>query len=163
MRSYTASEIRRLARKIVQLDRRLALASLPGKVKPGSQDYEQRVLRLVIGTTSDGKDILSPLTRWNEPGAGNLKIHSPPADNEQMTLDSPSGAVGTGSQAKWATYDDDNRSPSQSGEEHVIEFMGKARITLKADLIRLDLAGESLVEMTPDGIDLVGKRIRENP
>ena len=84
MRDDVARELRQLRRENVRLHRRIALSKLPGKVKPGSQDMKTRTVRLVIGKTSDGQEILSPPVRWAQQGAGRLKLHSVPNDNEQM-------------------------------------------------------------------------------
>ncbi len=140
MRSMAAFEIRRLHRKIAQLDRRVGLVDLGGKVKPGSQDMKQRTVVLVLGQTVDGKDILSPPVRWQGTGAGALKMHAVPADSEQMTLHSPSGTIGTGSMAHWGTFDKDNPPPSQSKDEAVLQFGGKAQITFGKDFLKLAYA-----------------------
>lgn len=122
MRSLAAVELRTLRRQVNQLSGRIARQNLPGKVHPGSQDMEARTVRLEIGQDEAGAPILSPPVRWQEPGAGRLKIHSVPADNEQMNLQNGSGTVGAGSMAVWSTYDDDNEPPSDKPEEAVIKF-----------------------------------------
>jgi phage baseplate assembly protein gpV len=134
---YLASELRTLHRKIQRADRRLATMMLPGKVKPGSQDLEKRTVRLILGTDAQGKEVLSPPVRWQQQGAGTLKIHSVPADNEQMQLTSQSGTVGGASSAQWATYDDDHAPPSEKDIEAVIEFASGARWTIQKDAHRL--------------------------
>lgn len=130
MRSLVATELRTLRRLLQQAELRLASQMISGKVLPGSQDMENRTVRLELGKDSDGEPILSPPVRWQEPGAGRLKVHSAPADNEQMRLDSPSGTVGTASLAIFATYDDDNEPPSQDAEEAVLSF-GETTIALR--------------------------------
>jgi phage baseplate assembly protein gpV len=137
MRSLAARELRVLRRHVAQLNRRLAMSGLPGKVKPGSQDMEKRTLRLVLGKTPDGEEILSPPVRWPQQGAGRLKIHAVPADNEQMMLRSPSGTVGAPSMADWATYDDDHAPPSDKDTEAVLEFASGTRLTIESDRTRL--------------------------
>lgn len=130
MRSLSASEIRTLRRLLHQAESRTARQILTGKVHPGSQDLKNRTVRLELGTGEDGKPILSPPVRWQEPGAGRLKVHAVPADNEQMILTSPSGTIGTGSLAVWATYDDDNAPPSDKAEEAVLSF-GETTVALR--------------------------------
>jgi phage baseplate assembly protein gpV len=131
-----ARELRTLRRQLIQTNGRLARMVLPGKVKPGSQDMDNRTVRLVLGTDEDGSEILSPPVRWPEPGAGRLQVHSVPADNEQMDLQSPSGTIGTTSKAIWATYDEDNPPPSQEADEAVVTF-GESTVRLKADEARV--------------------------
>ncbi len=159
MKDLVANHLRALHRKIQQADRRHGLVDIAGKVKPGSQDMDKRTVRLVIGQSSDGQDVLSPPVRWQATGAGALKMHAVPADNEQMTLHSPSGTVGSGSLAHWGTYDQDNPPPSQSKDESVIQFGGKAQITFGKDSLRLsfgtdsyvDVAEKTILVRVPDG------------
>lgn len=133
MRDETARELRTLRSEIQRANRRIATGRLVGKVKAGSQDLEKRTVQLIIGETPDGKEILSPPVRWKQQGAGRLKIHSVPADNEQMELTSPSGTIGQGSTAQFSTYDDDNAAPSSKDSEAVIEFSDGSRITIEKD------------------------------
>lgn len=139
-----ASTFRRLNRRIERVNRRLATVDLPGKVIAGSQDYATRTLRLDLGRSADGRVIKGPMIGWQQPGAGTLKVHAPPKDDEQMRLRSPSGTVGTGSLADWSTYDDDNAPPSTSGEEAVLEFGGASRITMRSDEMVLKLGAASV-------------------
>jgi phage baseplate assembly protein V len=132
-----SSELRTLHRKVQKLDRRLATTLLPGKVKPGSQDLQKRTVRLILGTDAKGEEVLSPPVRWQQQGAGTLKIHAVPADNEQMLLTSQSGTIGAGSSAQWATYDQDHNPPSDKDTEAVIEFASGARWTIQQDGHRL--------------------------
>ncbi|MGX1100253.1 phage baseplate protein [Amorphus sp. MBR-141] len=135
-RSLVASELRTLHRKVHQAEGRLARSVLTGKVQPGSQDLAKRTVRLVLGRNDDGEDILSPPVRWQEPGAGTFKVHAVPADHEQMTLLSPSGTIGDGSEAVWGTYDDDHAPPSSAGDEAVLTF-GDTRLTFRGDQARV--------------------------
>lgn len=155
MRDLAAVEIRRLHRKVADADRRLSLAQLPGKVKKGSQDMEKRTVRLVIGKSKDGQEILGPPVRWQQPGAGRLKIHAAPKDGEQMVLQSPSGTVGGGSLAVWGTYDSDNAPPSKSKDETVIEF-DKAKITLGKDELVVQYGDKQGFKITGEGLQMLG-------
>lgn len=120
-------EIRRLHKKVASADRRIALMSLPGKVH--EKDQEKRQLRLRLGQTADGRDILGPWSRWQESGAGALSVHKEPDIGEQMTLHSPSGTVGEASIAGPATYDKDHEPPSNSSDTAIIQC-GKGRIEI---------------------------------
>ncbi len=135
--SALAAELRRLRRQIVQVNRRVATARLTGKVKPGSQDMDKRTVRLILGEAADGSEILSPPVRWAQQGAGRLKIHSVPADNEQMMLTSPSGTIGAASIAEWATYDDDHGAPSDKDSEAVITFADGTRVSIEKEMTRI--------------------------
>lgn len=148
MTSLAAVELRILRRQLNQLSGRLARNTLVGKVHPGSQDIQARTVRLELGEDADGQPILSPPVRWQEPGAGRLKVHAVPADNEQMMLQSPSGTIGTASIAVWATYDDDNGPPSEKEDEAVWTFGEDVRVELRGGDVRVK-APKVLVE-SPD-------------
>lgn len=129
-------EIRRLHKKVAAADRRIALMNLPGKV--AEKDPAKRTLRLRIGQTADGRDILGPPVRWQEATAGGMRIHSEPDMEEQMTLISPSGTVGASSIAGPATYDRDHEAPSDSSDTAVFE------------------RGRGRIEIGPDGVTVIG-------
>lgn len=139
MRDVQASEIRRLHKKVAAADRRIAVMLLPGKV--AEVDPERRMLRLRIGRTSAGEDILGPWSRWQEPAAGGMSVHSEPAIGEQMLLSSQSGTVCAASIAVPGTYDKDHQAPSKSSDTAVFE------------------RGGSRIELGPQGVRLVGARI----
>ncbi len=161
MRSLVASEIRRLRRDVTHLERRISLGKLTGKVVPGSQDKEKRTVQLEIGKSADGRVIKSPPVRWRQQGAGKLKIHAVPADNEQMTLDSPDGTIGSASLADWGTYDKDHTPPS-SEDEVVMEFgsgklkMTDADVSIEFGTTKLKLTNEE-VSLTQGGKGVVIK------
>lgn len=157
MRDLVASELRRLHRKCAQLDRRLSLVDLTGKVQKGSHDMEKRTVRLVLGKTAEGKEILSAPSRWDATGAGEFKMHAAPKDGEQMTLHSPSGTVGPTSLARWGTYDKDNEPPSKKKDEAVLEFGGKAKIAFGKDSLKITVGDKSGFEITGDELKMLGK------
>lgn len=129
-------EIRRLHKKIAAADRRIAMQDLPGKVV--QKNPAKRELRLRLGTTADGQDILGPWSHWQEATAGGMRIHSEPDIGEQMRLISASGTVGQGSLAVPATYDQDHEAPSDSSDTAVFE-RGKGRL-----------------EIGPEGVTVIG-------
>lgn len=173
MKSMVADSIRLLSRQLAQANRRLAQVDLTGKVKAGSQDMEARTVRLVLGKTADGKEILSAPVRWDTAGAGRLKTHQAPKDNEQMSLHSPSGVVGPTSLARFSTYDKDNKPPSKSKDEAVLQFddhasisigkdsltvsYDKAKVTLSKDTIKLAFDGSSGFEVNKDELKMLGR------
>lgn len=173
MKSMVADSIRLLSRQLAQANRRLALVDLTGKVKAGSQDMDARTVRLVLGKTADGKEILSAPVRWDTAGAGRLKTHQAPKDDEQMSLHSPSGVVGPTSLARFSTYDKDNKPPSKSKDEAVLQFdehasvtFGKdsltfsyddAKISLSKSTIKVALGDSSGFEVSKDELKMLGK------
>ncbi len=138
MRSLAALENRRIRNALEAAERRIAMSNLPGKVSGEHIDREKRLIRLKLGETADGQPILGPWSRWQEAGAGGLKIHSEPAPNEQMMLTSFSGTVGSASIAVPATYDQDHEAPSKSGDTAVME------------------RGGGRIEIGPNGVKVLG-------
>ena len=129
MHDAATQEIRRLHKKVAAADRRIAVMALPGKV--AQVDPDRRMLRLKIGKTANGEDILGPWVRWQEATAGGMRIHSEPAIGEQMILSSQSGTVGEASIAMPGTYDKDHAAPSKSSDTAVFER--GARIEISQD------------------------------
>lgn len=155
MRNEVAYQIRRLHRKHAQVDRRLGLIDIVGKAKAGSQDMEKRTVRLVLGTTKDGKEILSPPIRWQGTAAGDFMMHAVPADNEQMVMHSPSGTVGNGTMAHWGTYDQDHQPPSKNKNE-AMHKRGKASITFKDDKLVIKFGDKSGFEISEKELKMLG-------
>ncbi|WP_319775493.1 phage baseplate protein [Breoghania sp.] len=153
-----ASEFRTLRRHLNQTAGRIARQQITGKVHPGSQDLKARTIRLELGIDAKGKPILSPPVRWQEPAAGSFRVHSVPADNEQMVLTSPSGSVGTASLAVRATYDNDTSPPSQSAGEGVLR-VGSSRIVMKDG--EMTISADHL-KLISDHIDTQGEKITHN-
>lgn len=151
MRNLAAFEITRLHRKHARVDRQLGLVDITGKVKPGSQDMQKRTVVLVLGTGSQG-NVESPPLRWQATGAGALKMHACPDDNEQMVMHSPSGVIGSGSLAHWGTYDQDHAPPSQSKDEAVLQFGTKAQVTFGKTSIRVSFGTDSYVDVAEQQI-----------
>ena len=118
---------------------------------------DKRTVRLVLGKTADGQEVLSPPVRWQGTGAGAFKMHATPADNEQMVLHSPSGTIGNGSMAHWGTYDQDNPPPSKNKDEVVLEYGGKAKVTFGKDYIEIRADDKAYVKIKhgDDGINVV--------
>lgn len=136
MRDPVELELRRQAARTEAAERRLAQTVLYGKV--AEKDSEKRRLRLKLGTSSKGDDVLSPWLRWQEAGVGSLSIHGEPAVGEQMMMLSPSGTIGAGSIAMRGSYDRDHAAPSKSSDTAVIT------------------AGKGRIEIGPNGIELIG-------
>ena len=136
MRDPVSLELRRAFARTEAAERRLAQTILRGKV--AEKDAEKRRVRLKLGTSSDGKDVLSPWLPWQEAGVGALSIHAEPSIGEQMIMLSPSGTIGAGSIAMRGSYDRDHASPSQASDTAVFA------------------AGGGRIEMGPDGLRLIG-------
>lgn len=165
MTPMVADVNRRLIRRVVELERRLACVVLTGTV--AEIDHAKRRLRLAVGTNASGNPVLSPWVRWAEAGGdGLLKVHVPPKKGVLMTLISPSGTIGEGSVAHWATYTDGNQAPSQADDTAVLQA-GSVEVHLKesgalllkaSQSITLDVGGDAIT-ITPEEIR-AGKVLR---
>lgn len=136
-RNETATEIRRLRQMMERTNRRIAMMNIPGKVKASETDREKRTVRLVLGTSKSGEEIMSPPVRWQESTAGRMRIHSEPDDQEQMIMHSASGTVGLSSMAMPGTYDTAHESPSKEEDLSVFDRGDGARIELGNGMIHL--------------------------
>lgn len=141
--------------RLAELERRVA-----GMVRHGTVeqvDPAKGRVRLRLGETN-GKPFLGPWVPYAQV-AGALKVHTPPSVGQQMTLLSPTGdprqAV-----ALPMTWSNQNASPSQKGDEHVLTF-GSCRIELRGNEIIVKVprlfveCDGSTFELTGGGLKMV--------
>lgn len=141
--SEVASELAFLRREITRLNRKLALARLPGKVKEvKSEEGDWRVCLDMGEDPETGDKVLSPWVRVQPASAGALKIKVRPSEGEQMYLMSASGVVGADSVAMWGAFDQDH--PAPAGDEDVIFERGNARLTIEDGKILAKVDGVTL-------------------
>jgi hypothetical protein len=126
--SLYASELRRLRRESVRVNRRLALAHVEGVV--AERDEEKWKVRLELATDEDGKKILSP---WVKPHSNSSGVYkdspSLPAVGDRMRLHSPSGIVGGASYAIPSAFDDEVKRPEGQTEDERVREYGKTRVS----------------------------------
>ena len=149
-------ELVELASRVAELERRFAGMMRPGTVE--EVDPKKQIVRLNFGDSDDGKPFLSPWVPYAQI-AGALKVHTPPSKGQQFTMLSPSGdwqqAV-----ALPLTWSDQNQSPSDKGDEHVLTF-GNVRITLKDNLTEVKV-GDVTMKVTGDGVSITGGRVEHD-
>jgi phage baseplate assembly protein gpV len=140
-------EIVELVARVNELERRFASAFRHGTVE--QVDPAKHLVRIRLGEPGqDGGDpFIGPWVPYAQI-AGALKVHSPPSAGQQMTMLNPTGDFRQ-AVAIPLTWSDQNASPSQNGDEHVIKF-GDITIVLKADSVKFTI-GEHVVNMTKDG------------
>lgn len=136
MRDPVALEFRRQIARLEAAERRMAMMVITGKVE--IVDAGKRRLRLNLGKSANGKDVLSPWIRWQESGVGALSVHSEPEKGEQMIMLSASGTVGAGSIAMPSTFDKDHSAPSSESDRTVIMRQGGRIVVAAPDI---DLIG----------------------
>lgn len=150
-------ELADLMARVNDLERRLSRMVRHGTVHPGSTDPKAGTTRLRLGGT-DEQPYLSPPIKYAQV-AGALKVHSPPSDGQQMTIFSPSGDWRQGT-ALPMTWSDQNQSPSDKGDEHVVTF-GDVTITLKGGGVTVSVGGVSW-SLTGSGETTTGGMVKHN-
>lgn len=152
--SYIASELRRLRRENVRLNRKLALMEIPGKVI--ERDETKKLVRLEIGEDpATGDTIKGP---WIRPpsvlGAGGTKAFRLPDLGEAMTMRSASGVVGADSVAHFGPFNaDENKHPENQAEDELVLERGNARLSLSGKGFALT-KGDETVKLTGDGLSI---------
>ncbi len=150
--SYIASELRRLRRENVRLNRKLAMMDLPGKVV--ERDEKKKLVRLEIGEDPEtGEKIKGP---WIRPpsvlGAGGTKAFRLPDIGEAMVMHSASGVVGADSSAQFAPHnEDENKAPENQAEDEFVLERGDGRISLSGKGIALT-KGDETVKLSGEGL-----------
>lgn len=129
-----------LMRRLDDVERRLNNSVRHGKVT--DVDAKKRICRLAIGGTDD-EPFKSPWMPYGQI-AGALKIHSPPSVGQNMTAFSPSGDFRQATAMPF-TWNDDNPSPSDKPDEHVLTI-GNVKITVKNDLVEVDVGNAKFTE-----------------
>lgn len=130
------AELTALAGRVADLERRLAGTMRHGKVD--EVNPEEAWVRLDFGKNDNGDKFLSPKIPYAQI-AGELKLHSPPSEGQQMTMLAPGGdwqqAV-----AVPMTWSNDNPSPSDAGDVHKLTF-GEWVITLETGTLTVECGG----------------------
>ncbi|MBF6992726.1 phage baseplate assembly protein V [Cupriavidus sp. IK-TO18] len=155
--------LRSIFERLQEHERRLAGSNWTGKVK--EVDPAKKLVRIVLGKDDDGHEVLSPWMPYAQT-AGALKVHNPPSVGQVMTISSEAGDLEQG-RAHPFHWSDDNPSPSDSGDEHVMTF-GSVTVTLTAGGLKLEVGGTVLevgagkIGMLADLIDTRGGALQHN-
>lgn len=132
--------LREISGKLQEHGRRIAGGEFRGKVT--AVDAGKKKVRVEIGKDPDGNPVLSPWTPYRQI-AGALKLHTPPSVGQTMTVRADTGDIQQGI-AEPLHWSDDNGSPSDSGEEHVLTF-GDVRVALDTAGVALTVGGTTFV------------------
>lgn len=146
--------LRGLEKQIVEVDQRVARVLMHGKViKDGVRKQgDDWQVRLELGRDADDKPVESPWVTVQPLSSGALKIKVKPSEGQRYTLLSPSGVIGTGSQAIRAPFDDDH--PAPKGDEDLVLEIGNAKLVIKDGLIGLKV-GNNEIELKADSVNHV--------
>lgn len=131
---------------------RAANADVQGTVH--QVDPTKQKVRLRLGG-SDEEPFLSPWVSYGQT-AGAMKFHNPPSVGQQMKLSSPGGDWMQG-YATPTTFSDENASPSDKGDEHVLTI-GSLRAVVKGDSLVVTIGGSSF-RMTGSEIEQIASKI----
>lgn len=150
------SLFRRVFERLSEHERRLAGTEVRGKVK--QVDPDKARVRLVIGKSEDGEDVMSPWIPYAQT-AGKLKVHSAPSVGQTMAIRSETGDIEQGVAAPFH-WSEGNDAPSKKGEDHVITI-GAFTITLNGDALTINgpkillNCDGSTFELTGGGLKMV--------
>lgn len=119
--------------RMAELERAFAGLFRHGTVE--EVDPKKQIVRIKLGDDDDGNPFLSPWIPYGQT-AGAFKWHNPPSKGQQMTMLAP---VGDWPQAiaMPMTWSDDNKSPSEKGDEHVMTF-GNVKIVVTGDKVTIE-------------------------
>lgn len=145
-----------LVLRVSELERRQANMIRHGPVE--EVDPKKQLVRIGLGVDDQGKPILGPWVPYAQI-AGAMKVHSVPSKGQNMTMMNPGGDF---RQAVCVpmTWSDNNKSPSEKGEEHVLTF-GNVNVTIKDGSVKITVGGHSL-DITGDGSIFSGGKIEHD-
>lgn len=143
-------QFRDMMREVSDLKRRIDSSVRHGVVS--DVDAKKHRVRLKIGGTEQEPQ-KSPWVPYGQI-AGKVKLHSPPSVGQQMTIFAPTGDFRQGV-AMPLTWSDQNKSPSEKPDEHVLTFENVS-ITMKKDSLKLTV-GDASIEITKDSIASIAK------
>ena len=150
-------ELVEIVRRVAELERRVASMVRHGTVEAVDTSNGKHVVRLRLGG-SDDQPFMSPWVPYGQI-AGAMKVHSPPSVGQEMTLISPGGDFRQAF-AMPLSWSDENQSPSDKSDEHVLKF-GSVTVTIKGDGVKIEVGGHSL-ELTSDGSLFKGGKIEHD-
>lgn len=125
--------------RITALERRVAGMIKHGPVK--EVNAAEGWVRFDFGEGDNGT-FLSPKVHYAQM-AGDMKFHNPPSVGQQMTYFAPGGDPRQAI-ALPMTWSDQNQSPSDKGDEHVMTF-GDVRIAINGGSIEMTVGGNGFV------------------
>lgn len=127
--------LRRQARELAQLNRRVAAMSLHGDVV--EVDATAKKVRVKLGEDPEtGEAVLTPWIRVAASNAGRIKTASLPSVGEIVEVASESGIVGPASVARPGVFTDASRRPEHEADEYVASSGGSA-LRVKDDEAKL--------------------------
>lgn len=140
-------EIVELAKRVSVLEQAVERQMRPGTVHEVDAKKQRFRMRL---NGDDGEPFLGPWIPYGQT-AGALKFHNPPSVGQQMMMFAPAGEYRQAT-AYPMTFSDDNASPAEGGDEHVMTF-GSVRLEIRGEQLKATVGGASL-ELTDGAITI---------
>ena len=153
-----ARDLRRIRRHLAQTERRIANSEIKGRVT--HVDDAKRKCRVRIGTTADGRPVLSPWVSWAEASNGFVSEHVPMRVGDPVVLRSKSGVLGAGSVAEREAYSGVHPAPSNAADAAVSKT-GGITITRREDGLEI-AAGGTTFAFSADGFRQTGGSIEHD-
>jgi hypothetical protein len=150
--------LRDVLERLQESNRRLAGVEMRGKIPENGIDAAKKKIRVVLGKTPEGEDVLSPWVPVKQV-AGALKLHSLPSVGQVMSIRSETGDIEQGV-AEPFHWSDDNPAPSDDPEEHLLQF-GDVTVSLKSGGLRVSVGG-CVWDFTSSGFDQTGGSIQHD-
>lgn len=144
--------IAELTMRIAELERRLDASVRHGKVT--DVDAQKHLARIEIGER-EGKPVKSPWVPYAQ-FAGAFKFHNPPSVGQQLTLFAPNGELRQAMLLPF-TWSDQNQSPSNDKDEHIITF-GDFRMEITKNRFLVKFKGSEL-ELKDGHANVVGDKV----
>lgn len=141
-----------LARSVEQ-DRRIGAVEFRGRV--AEVDGVKKAIRMVIGQTPEGEDVLSPWTVVSQT-AGAMKFHDLPSVGQQGVITSANGDI---EQARFSPlhWSDENGSIS---DDPAVKIMQLGDVSVRWDDSSISArVGDTVLELTAAGIVLNGSTV----
>lgn len=115
-----------LFNKIEELERRHHNTNRKGKV--AQADYDKGLYRVeLLADNGKGEPYLTPWIKIKEGAAGANKTHFPKSIGEQVAVRSENGDL-TEAEISHSLSSDENKPPSNKGDEYILSQVGKAKI-----------------------------------
>jgi phage baseplate assembly protein gpV len=148
--------LREINERLQEHNRRIAGTTMRGKCS--DVDTSKQLCRIVIGKSEDGAEVKSPWVPYKQT-AGAVKLHNPPSVGQVMEIRSETGDIEQGL-AEPFRWNDDNQTPSQAEDEHVLTF-GDVRATLKGGNVTFTIGGVT-VDISGGGLAVTGGTVTHN-
>lgn len=145
--------VRTVLARTIESDRRIAATEFRGRVAEVSG--EKHAVRLVIGQTPEGEDVLSPWVPVSQT-AGAMKVHDLPSVGQQGSISTANGDIQQGrfSAFHWS----EGFEAISDAPDAKIMKLGDLTVSWSGSGLRAEV-GDTVFELTTNGILLNGQSV----